>query len=101
MSSQKLYRVHVLVCNDSDCVEKGSQALYDSLKKIVKDRNLKDEVKVSKSTCLSDCSIGPNLVVYPEGIIYNGVSEKNLESILNAHLKGKTTSRLVHHKFLE
>jgi len=41
----------------------------------VKDKNLKEAVKVSKSTCLDDCEIGPNLLVYPKGIIYNGVKE--------------------------
>jgi (2Fe-2S) ferredoxin len=89
------------VCNDSDCAEKSSQALYESLKRIVGERNLREKVKISKSTCLDDCSIGPNVVVYPQGIIYNGVSEKDLEDIVNAHLKGRSMSKLAHHKFLE
>lgn len=101
MSAQKPYRLHILVCNDSDCTAKGSQLLYEGFKRIVKERSLKDEVKVSKSTCLSDCSIGPNVVVYHEGVLYNGVSEKDLETIINAHLKGKTASKLRNRKFLE
>jgi len=97
----KPYRLHILVCNDSDCTEKGSQKLYDNLKLLVKDKNLKEVVKVSKSTCLDDCEIGPNLLVYPKGIIYNNVKTENLENILNAHLKRKAASRLTHHKMLE
>jgi len=70
------YRLHVLVCGDSECSTKGSQQLYDDLKKLVKDRNLKAVVKVSKSTCLDDCEIGPNVLVYLKGVIYNSVRLK-------------------------
>jgi len=95
------YKVHILVCNDSDCSVKGSQQLYDTLKQLVKDRNLKQEVKVSKSTCLDDCEIGPNMLVYPSGIVYNGVKTENLEAILEAHLKRKAAPKLTHHKMLK
>jgi len=91
----------VLVCNDSDCTAKGSQQLYDSLKQLVKDRNLKADVKVSKSTCLDDCEIGPNVLVYPKGIIYNNVKVENVETIIKAHLKRKIASNLTHHKMLK
>jgi len=95
------YKLHVLVCNDYDCSAKGSQQLYDCLKQMVKERNLKEKVKVSKSTCLDDCEIGPNVLVYPKGIIYNNVSARNLETILDAHLKRKVASKLTHHKMLK
>jgi len=91
----------MFVCNDSDCTAKGSQQLYDSLKQLVKDRNLKAEVKVSKSTCLDDCEIGPNVLVYPKGIIYNNVNTEKLETIIDAHLKRKVASNLTHHKMLK
>jgi len=95
------YKLHLFVCNDSDCTARGSQQLYDSLKQLVKDRNLKEVVKVSQSTCLDDCEIGPNVLVYPMGVIYNGVNPKNLETILDAHLKGRAARGLTHHKMLK
>ncbi len=97
----KPYRLHILICNDSDCSEKGSQQLYENLKQLVKEKDLKETVKVSKSTCLDDCEIGPNLLVYPQGIIYNKVDAQDLEKILVAHLSGKKASTLEHHKMLE
>lgn len=68
---------------------------------MIKDRNLKEVVKVSKSTCLDDCEIGPNLLVYPKGMIYNNVKVENLEAIIDAHLKRKVAAGLAHHKMLE
>ena len=91
----------MLVCEDSDCVSKDSQQIYEGLKRLVNEKKLREEVKVSKSTCLDDCESGPNVLVYPQGIIYNRVSEKDLERIVNAHLEGKSASRLAHRKFLE
>jgi len=95
------YKLHVFVCDDSDCSAKGSQQLYDTLKQLVKDRNLKETVKVSKSTCLDDCELGPNLLVYPKGVVYNGAKAENLETILDAHLEKKTVSKLAHRKMLK
>ncbi|HKZ93886.1 MAG TPA: (2Fe-2S) ferredoxin domain-containing protein [Candidatus Bathyarchaeia archaeon] len=95
------YKLHILVCNDTDCADKGSQQLYDNLKQMVKDRNLKGTIKVSKSTCLDDCEIGPNVLVYPNGVLYNSVKTDNLETILEAHIKGKSAVKLKHHKMLK
>ena len=95
------YKLHILVCNDSDCSEKGAQQTYDALRQLVKDRNLKDVVKVSKSTCLDDCELGPNVLVYPQGTMYNSVKPENAKTILEAHLKRKTASKLAHHNMLK
>lgn len=99
--SMKPYRLHMIICNDSDCSERGSQQLYENLKQLVKDKDLKETVKVSKSTCLDDCEIGPNLLVYPQGIIYNKVEAQDLEKILTAHLNGEKASTLEHHQMLQ
>jgi (2Fe-2S) ferredoxin len=85
----------------TDCSQKGSLQLYESLKQLVKDKNLKDEVKVSKSTCLDDCETGPNVLVYLKGITYNKVTVANLEDIINAHSKQKQFSDMPHHKMLK
>ena len=95
------YKLHVFICNDSDCTAKGAQQLYDGLKQLVKDRNLKEIVKVSKSTCLDDCEQGPNVLVYPMGVIYNGVKKTDLETILDAHLKRRVAASVEHHKMLK
>jgi len=95
------YKLHIPVCNDTDCEAKGSQQLYDNLKQIVNNQNLKQKIKVSKSTCLDDCEHGPNLLVYPEGIVYNQVTIEKLETILKTHIKGKSAPRLKHHKMLK
>jgi len=45
-------------------------------------------VKLEIANCLSMCGAGPNIVIYPEGVICNGVDETMLETIVNEHVKG-------------
>jgi (2Fe-2S) ferredoxin len=45
-------------------------------------------VKLEIANCLSMCGAGPNIVIYPEGIICNGVGESMLDGIVEAHVKG-------------
>jgi NADH:ubiquinone oxidoreductase subunit E len=38
-------------------------------------------IKLETANCLSMCGAGPNLIVYPEGAVYNAVDEAMLEAI--------------------
>jgi (2Fe-2S) ferredoxin len=44
-------------------------------------------VKLEIANCLSMCGAGPNIVIYPEGVVCNGVNETMLEAIVDAHVK--------------
>ena len=94
------YRLHILVCNDSDCAAKGSKQLYDTLRQMIKDRNLTKDVKVSQTTCLDDCEYGPNVLVYPQGMLYNSVDTERLKTILDASLQGKPPTGTKHRKMI-
>ena len=93
----KPYTRHVFVCySGKTCPTKGSQDLVGKLRDMLESRGLKDTVKVTKSGCLSLCDIGPNMVIYPEGVWYSGVSAGDLEEILKSHLiGGKPVRRLI------
>jgi (2Fe-2S) ferredoxin len=39
-------------------------------------------IKLETANCLSMCGAGPNLILYPEGIVYNAVDEAALETML-------------------
>jgi (2Fe-2S) ferredoxin len=42
----------------------------------------------TKADCLRICAEGPLLLLWPEGIIYGGVSPERIERILQEHLIG-------------
>jgi len=95
---------HVFVCTgkkadgqEGTCHARGSTEVATRLRELVQQRGLADSVLVNGCDCfrarISTC--GPNLVVYPEGIWYGGVSTGDLEELVESHFKrGKIVERL-------
>lgn len=80
-------RKHVLVCTAQHCMQKGAMNVAGRLRIECKRRGLDRDVMVNTCDSIELCDIGPNIVVYPEGIIYSHVQVSDLPDIL-AHLDG-------------
>ena len=94
---------HVLVCTNErppdsprgSCAAKGSVALYERLKAMVKERGLGRRVIVSRTSCLKHCSRGITVAVYPDNAWYAGVTPEDLPEICDSHLRdGVPVARL-------
>jgi (2Fe-2S) ferredoxin len=94
---------HVLVCTNTrppgnpkgSCGEKGSEALFDGLKAMVKARGLGSRVIVNRTSCLKHCSRGITVAVYPENVWYAGVAPEDLAPLCESHLEdGRPLERL-------
>lgn len=100
----KPYSHHIFVCLGKRCVKRGSEELLDSLKKLVKKRGLKEQVRVSRSGCVKACKetdtegeFSPILIVYPDGVWYKNVRKEDLPDILESHTKkNEPLERLVY-----
>lgn len=54
-------------------------------------------VAVTSCGCLGPCFDGPNLVVYPDGIWYAGVTSADVPELVERHLvAGEVVQRLVY-----
>lgn len=71
-------------CDRPSCGFRGGDALRDRLKAMVKERRLQSRIRVSQSGCQDRCADGPNIMVFPDNVWYSGVTEKDLEGILEA-----------------
>ena len=86
----------VLVCTNTrppgnpkgSCGEKGSDALADGLKALVKERGLGARVMVNKTSCLKHCSRGITVAVQPGNVWYAQVTPGDLDEICARHLEG-------------
>ena len=94
---------HVLICLNTrppgnpkgSCGEKGSEALAEDLKAMLKERGLANRIIVSRTSCLKHCSRGITVAVYPENVWYSGVGPEDLAEICASHLEGgKPVERL-------
>ncbi|WP_133131069.1 (2Fe-2S) ferredoxin domain-containing protein [Legionella yabuuchiae] len=98
------YAKHIFICTNQKapgktcCANQGGELFFDYLKSKLKKMELhgSGKIRVSKSGCLGRCSLGPCMVVYPEGIWYNYASFDDIDEIVNTHiLNGEPVERLL------
>lgn len=95
---------HVFFCTNQredggDCCGKhGAEKARKYMKKKVKELDLstrKNKIRINSAGCMDRCDDGPVIVVYPEGTWYSYVDEKDLDEIIEEHLKnGRVVKRL-------
>ena len=92
-----MYRSHVLVCGGTGCTSSGSQKIVAELEKELAVRGLENEVKVIKTGCFGLCSLGPIMIIYPEGAFYSMITPEDVPEIVSEHLlKGRIVTRLLY-----
>jgi (2Fe-2S) ferredoxin/predicted O-methyltransferase YrrM len=90
------FRFHVFVCDQQKpdgvpcCAARGSGQVLEALRREVTTHGLEDEVQVTACGSLGLCEHGPNLVVYPEGIWYSGVTPADVAEIVRSHFQQDT-----------
>jgi NADH-quinone oxidoreductase subunit F len=90
------YKGMLMVCTGTGCVSAKGFTIRDSLQTLLKNRNLHKDYLVVGTGCNGFCAVGPIVVVQPEGIFYQKVTEKNLDEIVDNHLqKGNIVKRLL------
>jgi (2Fe-2S) ferredoxin len=53
-------------------------------------------VRANKAGCLDQCEPGPTVVVYPEAVWYGGVTEADVDQIIDEHIvAGRPIERLI------
>ncbi|MFN2501095.1 MAG: ferredoxin [Pyrinomonadaceae bacterium] len=97
---------HVFVCNGKSCSAVGGadvKAAFESileskglrLGKASKGRNPKGEVVLTDCSSVGFCTIGPAVLIYPDGTWYAQVRPEDVVEIVEEHLeKGNVVKRL-------
>jgi len=97
---------HVFVCNGKSCSAVGSAGVKAEFELILKEKDLRQgkeskgrnpmgEIVLTDCGSVGFCSIGPAVLVYPEGIWYAQVQPEDVREIVEEHLeKGNVVRRL-------
>lgn len=93
---------HLFVCTNTrppgnpkgSCGEAGAGDVFTAFKARIHARDLYGQVQANSSNCLKPCQWGPNVVIYPEGVWYSGVTVADVDAILDATLSGAVVERL-------
>jgi (2Fe-2S) ferredoxin/predicted O-methyltransferase YrrM len=84
---------HVFVCDQikpegiPSCSACGSGAVIELLRKEIASQGMIDEVQLTTCGSLGLCEHGPNMVVYPDGVWYCGISPEDVPEIVRSHFR--------------
>ncbi len=89
-------RAHVLICSGSNCIARGAKSLRDEFEEHLARLGIRNEIKLVNTGCVGLCEQGPFVIVYPEGVFYALVKNKDIKTICDEHLyKGRIVEKLV------
>ena len=88
------YRSHILVCVDPECLEKGAHDVVDALQDELVAQGLINEIQVLETSRIGSCSSGPEMMVYPDGVHYVGMTADDVPFLVEEHfLKGRIVEK--------
>lgn len=68
------------------CLDNGADDVFEALRE-EQGRRVNTEVKVIASGCMEACMVGPIVAVWPDDVIYGGVTVDDVPAIMD-HVEG-------------
>ncbi len=80
------YTHRILVCAGAGCVSSNCGLVRDAVIEELENLGLSDSVKVYETGCMGTCSVGPVMIIQPQGIFYTSLTPDIAKEIVKAHL---------------
>jgi NADH:ubiquinone oxidoreductase subunit F (NADH-binding)/(2Fe-2S) ferredoxin/NAD-dependent dihydropyrimidine dehydrogenase PreA subunit len=91
------FRFNLLVCAGTGCVSNNSFKVKAALEKEIEKHNLQEEIQVITTGCNGFCANGPIVVVKPDDIFYQLLTEEQIPHLVEEHfLKGRPVEKLMY-----
>ena len=87
------FRYHVFICDQQKpegvpcCSARGSAGVIDALRREIASQGLLDVVQITTCGSLGLCEHGPNMIVYPEGIWYGGLTPADIPELVRLQFR--------------
>ena len=94
------YQKIVFVCinkrepHETCCAHRESEAIAAALKDRIKSLGLSRAIRISKSGCQDVCAKGPNVMVFPDDVWYQGVTLADVERIVQDTIRGLSSGQV-------
>ncbi len=91
------FKQHILICTGPRCGgERHSERIRQEFRRQFVRQSLPASVKDTPCICFGLCSHGPNVIIYPDGVVYSGVQQQDVAEIVREHLlRGRVVERLL------
>ena len=95
-------KIHFLVCGNKrpaghpkgSCADRGATETINAFSRKLQETQKYDTVKVSVTSCLGPCGMGPVVAVYPDDLWYGMVDAGKADEIWNSHVnEGKALEK--------
>lgn len=91
------YKYHVLICGGTGCTSSKSELIKENIEKLIKEKNLENDVQVVRTGCFGFCEQGPIVKFLPDNTFYVRVTPDDAEELVNEHIiKGRKVERLLY-----
>ena len=89
--------MNLMVCTGTGCVSNGAFEIKRVLEEELKKHKLDNEIQVVTTGCNGFCANGPIVVVQPDGIFYQLLTEEVIPYLVEEHfLKGRPVPKLMY-----
>ncbi|HPY95108.1 MAG TPA: NAD(P)H-dependent oxidoreductase subunit E, partial [Clostridia bacterium] len=79
-------RYHITVCGGGGCVSSGCLATRDAVAQFLEEKQLASEAGLTFTGCMGLCSLGPLMMIEPEGVLYVKVTPEMARDIIGRHI---------------
>lgn len=86
---------HLLACTGNHCNQKGAAKVLTRLRFELMRRKMNDRILLNTCGTIDLCDIGPNLVIYPDNIVYSNITENDIPDIVKYLDGGPVVERLL------
>jgi NADH:ubiquinone oxidoreductase subunit F (NADH-binding)/(2Fe-2S) ferredoxin/NAD-dependent dihydropyrimidine dehydrogenase PreA subunit len=91
------HRTNAMICTCTNCVSNGALRVRDALEEEIRKHGLQDDVRIVPTGASGLCVKGPILLVQPDGIFYQLLTEKDVPNLVEEHfLKGRPVEALMY-----
>lgn len=86
---------HIFACTGNHCNQKGAAKVINRLRFELMRKKLTHKVHMNTCGTIDLCDIGPNIVVYPDNIVFSNVEENDVPDIVTFLTGGDVPERLL------
>lgn len=86
---------HIFACTGNHCNQKGAAKVVNRLRFELMRRRLNDRVLMNTCGTIDLCDIGPNVIVYPDNIVFSNVQENDVADIVKFLEGGERPDQLL------
>ncbi len=91
------YRMNLMICAGTGCVSNRSFQVREALEREIRKHKLEKEILTVMTGCNGFCAAGPIMIVQPDGIFYQKLTDEDIPHLVEEHLlKGRPVKRLMY-----